>query len=46
MMDKLTKENIERALGLLDGFLRDLGADPVNLVVCGGSSLIVLDLVA
>ena len=46
MSDKLTRENIEKALGLLDGFLRDMGADPAHLVVCGGSSLIVLNLVS
>lgn len=46
MPDALTKATIERALGLLGGFLRDLGANPVHLVVCGGSSLIVLNLVA
>lgn len=30
-MDKLTKEKIEQALGLLNGFLRDMGAEPVHL---------------
>ena len=44
-MDTLSKEKIGQALGLLNGFLRDMGAEPVHLVVCGGSSLIILDLV-
>ena len=45
MSDTLSKESIERALALLNGFLRDSGAEPVHLVVCGGSSMIVLNLV-
>ena len=40
MSDKLTKDTIGQALRLLDGFLREENAAPVDLVVCGGSSLI------
>ena len=45
MSDKLTKDTIGQALRLLDGFLREGNAAPVDLVVCGGSSLIALGLV-
>lgn len=45
MKSNLDKSAIDRALGLLDGFLREQNADPVDLVVCGGSSLIALGLV-
>ena len=45
MKSNLNKSTIDRALALLDGFLREQNADPVDLVVCGGSSLIALGLV-
>lgn len=45
MKSTLDKNTIDRALALLDGFLREQNADPVDLVVCGGSSLIALGLV-
>ena len=40
MSDRLTKDTIGQALRLLDGFVREENAAPVDLVVCGGSSLI------
>ena len=45
MNTSLDKSTLDRALVLLDGFLREQNADPVGLVVCGGSSLIALGLV-
>jgi hypothetical protein len=42
MPSKLTKDSIDRAFGLLSSRLDLVGAQPVRLVVCGGSALIAL----
>ncbi|MBT7165038.1 MAG: hypothetical protein HN904_19830 [Victivallales bacterium] len=46
MRPALDKTMIERALGLLGDLLERREADPVGLVVCGGSALIASGLVA
>ena len=44
MPSKLSKDSIDRAFGLLSGRLDLAGAEPVRLVVCGGSALIAMGL--
>jgi hypothetical protein len=44
-MTKLSKEQLETAFQLLGQRLLDLDAGPFHVVVCGGSALIVLDMV-
>ena len=43
---KLSRQDIETALTHLSGLLANMGAEPMELVVCGGSSLIARGFVA